>query len=1197
MSAFESLRPLLRLLLPPPLLLLPPPSSLLLLLLPQLLWATKCFDMRLPASHSDCRLCVRPFITGLDDWSKTTQADNSSHSYPYVLWRAVIDQTNKTVWAPTHLWKMYAALAEIDGDRFVVRSSHAAVQVLGFAHASERSNGKSEVMWHVVFNNVDMGMESNKTVKLVWPIAGGADVRSVQNTRLFWSGPRKGGAPAVEKRDLPPGVLPQQVGLGPGELSILTVTIASAGLPATTAVDERTYYSDRILQPMASSRATARPYEFQNDFHTGGSDAVGEAPTVQLLKIRVSFGGGSTSEADAQSRFAAVAAGMHITVGTQPCEIDPARQIAGQLHIGNDFSFLSAIEVDVPDAVLFWYARQSLMVTVWSDAAQNDSVVSSVVVVGETPVLVALGTSSDLQSSPRTLKNDDETIRNSEAPVLQLLQTLHRCMQEIPVGQDSMREQASAAVAALFLNVSSVDRQSRHFLAASLASFRGNGTLTQDDLSKAATVPQLELAGVAELLRSAVSECKCVCNGTLKRPTALSPRVGQLRLNHATGFLHDEQDVPRMLYGYSQAPPLDKSTVALSQPLAQTFADVYFTPSRVLDSEQCCGTNAKAIAEIVQQLDGAYEAGGYANIFLGNGNANGDKVQHAFPAWAEALFPNISTGAGKTHFYSYDIDHPGTRKLLGIVVRAVVAAVAGHPGSLGWSLANEPGFSSSNSEYTFRNFSRFLSGRYSGNVSALAEAWVVPGGLSSFQDRVIFQGMSNSGAGGKRMFSTRQLLDWEAFNNQRVTAFYAWLCGEINGNYHKAQSPPVSCFAKTSNSASGVHPATKAFGPTANQPHGDAGIDRAALLKTFTIQACDTRMLPTSEPHYSVAKLPSNLYAIDWLGTAASYDFMRANQSQLLMESEWHSVSTVNYRQDPATISSKHIRAGLWIGHVHGMTVNTIWVWGRDGWSGQPKGVDGFWGSLALQPQAFDAFARGSVEINAISVHMEAWASQTPQIYVFYSAESLGFDRESLEDSLACYSLLHSLGVPVGWSTTIAPGKPMVIAGAKYVSSTVAHELQWAVTQSSPLFMVANPATAFQLTEQGLPSDADVVHWATTIPRLNMPMADAATFHELDAILSRYIYRPVRCTDGSGHRMANAAGTPTLFGVMCRHAPSTRSLVVLNLLNTTVTLNVEVGHAQLPKASEILTGRIVSFPLQLPPLEPMVFTVGPNNLQ
>ncbi len=1103
-----------------------------------------------------------------------------------MLWRSVIDATNKTVWAETHLWKMYAALADLDGDRFVVRSSHAAVQILGFMHVDQQSSGASEQTWHVLFNNVDMGVESNKTVNLVWPIAGGSDVVSVQNTRLFWSGPRKGGAPAFEKRDLPPAVLPQQITLGPGELSILTVRIASASLPAPTAVDESTYYSDRILQPMASSRATAQPYEFQ--VHTGTNDALEQTPTLKLVKLRVSFGGGAASDADSRATFAAVLAEMHITVGTQPCEIDPARQVAGQLHIGNDFSFLSAIEVDVPDAVSVWSERQSLVVTVWSDAARNDSVVSSVVVVGERAV--ALGASSGVQLPLHSMKNDDEeTIRNAEAPVLRLLQTLQGCMEEIPEGQDSMREQASAAVAYLFLNVSRIDRQSRHFIATSLASFRGNGTPTQDDLTKAAMVPQLELNGVEELLRNAVSECKCVCNGSWTRPTALPPIMGQLHLNRTTGFLHDQQDVPRLLYGYNQAPPLEKSTLALSQPLAQTFVDVYFTPSRVLDSERCCGTNAKAIAEIVQQLDDAYKAGGYANIFIGNGNANGGKVQHAFPAWAEELFPNISGGAGKTHFYSYDIDHPGARKLLGIAVGAVAAAIAKHPGSLGWSLANEPGFASSNSEYTFRNFTRFLTDHYSDNTSALAHAWgLSPGKLTSFQDRILFQGMSNTGAGGKRIFSTRQLLDWEVFNNRRVTAFYSWLCNEINAQYHKARSPPVSCFAKTSNAASGVHPATKAFGPTANQPHGDAGIDRAALLKTFTIQACDTRMLPSSEPHYSVAKLPSNLYAIDWLGTAASYDFMRANQTQILIESEWHSVSTVNYRQDPATISSEHIRAGLWTGHVHGMSVNTIWVWGRDGWTGQPKGMDGFWGSLALQPQAFDAFARGSVEMNAISVHIEAWASQPPQVYVFYAAESLGFDRQSLEDSLACYSLLHSLGVSVGWSTTIVPnGKPIVIAGAKFVSPTIVDELQRVVAQSStPLFMVANATTAFQMTERGLPSSANVTHWAATIPRLKMPMADAETFQAFDAVLSKYISRPVRCVDGSE---TVAAGAPTLFGVMCRYAPSTRSLMVLNLLNSTATLIIEVDQVQLQKANELLTGRLLSFPLQLSPLEPMAF--------
>jgi hypothetical protein len=814
---------------------------------------------------------------------------------------------------------------------------------------------------------------------------------------------------------------------------------------------------------------------------------------------------------------------------------------------------------------------------------------------------MALATVADcaLHRPPTLLlltSDEQAAVRSAEAPTRQLLQALRVCMGKLPEGQDSMRERASVAVGEMFLNVSSVDRQSRHFIASSIASFSGNGTLTAADLAKAATVPQLELDGTVELLHSALDECEAVCNFTMTRPAALSPALGKLRLNPATGFLRDEQGVARVLYGYSQAPALMPSTLQLSQPLAQTFVDVYFTPSWILDDEGCCGTNPAKIAALVQELDDTYAAGGYAQIFIGNGNANGGSVQHAFPAWAQSLYPNISSGAGKNHFYSFDIDHPGARKLLQIVVAAVVEAIAGHPGTLGWSLANEPGFSSSDSEFTFKNFSTFLGQRYDSNISALAEAWALsPSALSSFTDRLLFKGMGDAGAPDKRLFSQRQLLDWEAFNNKRVTSFYAWLCDEINAQYRKQAEPlaefsPVSCFAKTSNSASGVHPAVKDFGPTAGEPRGDAGIDRPALLKTFAMQACDTRMLPTSEPHFSVAKFPPTLYAMDWLGTAASYDLMRANQSQLLLETEWHSISTVRYRQDPATIPAKHVRAGLWLGHVHGMSVNQVWVWGRDGWSGQPKGIDGFWGSLAMQPQAFDAFARGSVEINAVSTHIEAWASQPPQVYVFYAQESLGFDQQSLEDSLACYSLLHSLGVSVGWTTTIVPGKPIVIAGARLVSASIVRELQQAVAQSTPVLLAANTSTAFELTERGVPSTAAVRHWAASLPRLGMPMADHATFQQFDVALAKHISRPVRCVDGSEAALTTGASAPTLFGVMCRYAPSTRSLVVLNLLNTSVVMGIEVKEVQQPKAKELLTGRSISLPLQLPPLEPMVFT-------
>ena len=280
---------------------------------------------------------------------------------------------------------MYAALAELDGDRFIARSDHAGVQALGFVQSANRTDDVSwktiqQQTWHVVVNNVDMGLDGNKSVRLVWPIDGGQDVISIKSTRLFWSGPKHGGAPTIEKRDLAPRALPLQLSLTPGELSILTVTTTGAGIPKRTAIDERTYYSRQILQPMASSLATAKPYIFES----GTSGTTEQAP-VRPTKVRVSFGGGADSMADAHSSFAKGASEMGVVVAGHPCAINPSKQIGGQLHVGKDFSFLSAIEVDVPP--MMWDGR-ALQVVIWSAAARNSSVVSSVVLVGEVPVAI-----------------------------------------------------------------------------------------------------------------------------------------------------------------------------------------------------------------------------------------------------------------------------------------------------------------------------------------------------------------------------------------------------------------------------------------------------------------------------------------------------------------------------------------------------------------------------------------------------------------------------------------------------------------------------------------------------------------------------------------------------------------------------------------------------------------------------------------
>lgn len=113
------------------------------------------------------------------------------------------------------------------------------------------------------------------------------------------------------------------------------------------------------------------------------------------------------------------------------------------------------------------------------------------------------------------------------------------------------------------------------------------------------------------------------------------------------------------------------------------------------------------------------------------------------PVWAEAMFPGLTTEVGKTTFYDYDIDHPGARTVWSHTLDAIVppiAAFASTSASIGWGLANEPGFYAANSSYTLANWTVHLKGEYS-SLNALAAAWNLTTTPSSWESPVIAQGM------------------------------------------------------------------------------------------------------------------------------------------------------------------------------------------------------------------------------------------------------------------------------------------------------------------------------------------------------------------------------------------------------------------------------------------------------------------------
>ena len=73
----------------------------------------------------------------------------------------------------------------------------------------------------------------------------------------------------------------------------------------------------------------------------------------------------------------------------------------------------------------------------------------------------------------------------------------------------------------------------------------------------------------------------------------------------------------------------------------------------------------------------------------------------------------------------------------------------------------------------------------------------------------------------------------------------------------------------------------------------------------------------------------TGIYAMDWYSISGSYDFMRSSNLQLkpVIDTEWHTISTVSFRQP--IIPYAYMQACMWLATTHGLGLSQIWYWGR----------------------------------------------------------------------------------------------------------------------------------------------------------------------------------------------------------------------------------------------------------------------------
>lgn len=396
---------------------------------------------------------------------------------------------------------------------------------------------------------------------------------------------------------------------------------------------------------------------------------------------------------------------------------------------------------------------------------------------------------------------------------------------------------------------------------------------------------------------------------------------------------------------------------------------------------------------LVQKLSALHASGIRASIFLSHA---------AMPVWAEAKFRGINPVRPTGHFFNYDIDHPAARVLWAALFNSLLPQIGSHPAIYGYLLANEPEFPSFEGQYVYAKLHQWLIRKYNAtepyNVSLLNSAWGSHWNSFDAVANLTFA-PSQWATWRPNNVSVQQWVDMDAFNKWRVTDFFTFLHDSIHDAVNRQQPPHQQqrmisdCHVKVSN---------------AGHPWGSlpaAGIDRLALMDLTELNGCDTRMWPSDETHLPFPQHLRGTYALDWVPLSAAYDFQRSvAPSKPLLDSEWHSLSTVHFRMENAPVSHHYLGSALWLARLHGQAGLEMWYWGRksDGAAfsgGKPSVMDrssGSWFPYSLSAEAaqFDSFLRAHASTNSVADTIVAAANTPREVWILHSPLSALMDGD-----------------------------------------------------------------------------------------------------------------------------------------------------------------------------------------------------------
>ncbi|TXF86674.1 T9SS type A sorting domain-containing protein [Neolewinella aurantiaca] len=557
----------------------------------------------------------------------------------------------------------------------------------------------------------------------------------------------------------------------------------------------------------------------------------------------------------------------------------------------------------------------------------------------------------------------EETARNKITVVQSLIETAESA------GLSAYKEKMTVRTAEIFLRYANWDEANT---AENTGYFEDVAIYRDSAEQMALLLPDFERREVIIILDEAIAYLERLIAGEVHRkPT---PIIDWAEVEH-TGDQLTFGGKPVFLSDYTWKPTSTEFTAYHGN------QDGFFlTPGFVTDE-------TGSIRQNVTNELAAKPEGTIGFIFLNNKNV---------PAWSKDKYGNEFELRLNT-YTNYDIDSPGAREMMGMLLAGTVPRMAGKKYSeLGYMLCNEPHFFVKEGEwasgpvthYTIDKFKAWLQEKH-GNIDSLNTLW-----NTSFSD---FESIEIAVPIAGALQGSPQWYDFILFNQERVTEWYRWLKSEI----------------RTHDPAAKIH--LKIMPNLWSEERQDHGIDFEALTRLSEISGNDAGA--RNNHMWGPREWWEDDYAYDWRELAMSHDFMRSvAPNQIIYNTELHYLSTVKSRdlyQDPA-----YARATFWLAHTMGMTASQTWFWPRyeDG-SLRPNPGNGYAGSNSQQPRITNEVGATMIDLNAHGDIIMAMQRQRKPIRLFYSKTSAINAEEYIDHVFDQYQSLFFEGVPLGFAT------------------------------------------------------------------------------------------------------------------------------------------------------------------------------------